>query len=326
MGILKDKVMKKHFLLIATFLLASSITKAQTNTYHPFPDSNAVWVTVWYYPFYPHTAYYTRVFIPINKQDTIINSKKYIKLFMDEASDEGGYQDTTYIGCIRNDTIGKVFFVPKDSSNEVLLYDFSKQAGDTIYDVYSYITAPFYSNYIVDSTSQMTIGPYLLKVLYLHPLSLYTLLIVWVEKIGCIGSGMPFTSNACLMLEEAVAVCATINDTLFYDSPSGGCMLSNFMFPYIYRQCYYPINVEEVHTISQINIFPNPFVDKINFENLPDEKVHIKIINIFDQEIYSIQLKNTNTISIPFENQAPGLYFISIQTESGIVIKKIIKL
>lgn len=127
--------MKKH-LLILTAVLSSTIAHGQTNIYHPFPDSNAVWnFHFQWYCFADGTAdeYYSIAILG----DTIINSQTYHKLttpFVQSFSiGTCGGQSTGYKGAIRQDTSNrKVFFVPPSSNMEELLYDFTMQIGDTV--------------------------------------------------------------------------------------------------------------------------------------------------------------------------------------------------
>jgi hypothetical protein len=102
---------------------------SQSQTYEPLPDSGARWVNVLKKlnsnsP--PRLCKFERseTFCS-DGSDTIIDSKTYFRI------NKCSYE---YKGAMRNDS-GRVFFVPRDSTSEFLLYDFTASEGDTIKNV-----------------------------------------------------------------------------------------------------------------------------------------------------------------------------------------------
>lgn len=93
-----------------------------------FPDSAAAWTNAYYYypPPPPGPELTNLTSYCANGQDTVLFDVEYKRI--DTCG--GGYK-----GAIRvlNE---QVYFVPKDSLQEFLLYDFSLVFGDTAYDVY----------------------------------------------------------------------------------------------------------------------------------------------------------------------------------------------
>lgn len=115
--------MKKIF----TVLLFTSIVfavKAQVNL--SWPDSNATWVNTYYHVSSPNPSLQRVDYYCMETSDTLINSVKYTQI----SDCLNGYR-----GAMR-DANGKVFYVPKDSAQEYLVYDFTAKVGDTIRDVY----------------------------------------------------------------------------------------------------------------------------------------------------------------------------------------------
>ncbi|TAH42516.1 MAG: T9SS type A sorting domain-containing protein [Bacteroidetes bacterium] len=113
---------------------------SQSNVYHPFPDSNAVWNEQYdYYDFYPSPICIDNYSIAITG-DTMINGIFYHKLVTPFVQHQyipphfiGPQISTGYKGAIREDTIArKVFFVAPHDSLESLLYNFNLNVGDTI--------------------------------------------------------------------------------------------------------------------------------------------------------------------------------------------------
>ena len=120
----------KYFLTLLILILITSVGISQEN--FPFPDSNAIWVNTVYEVVFndttPIPSYELRYVenYCMNEQDTVINSNSYSKIFI---------CDSAYKGAIR-ETNQKVYFIPKDSVQEFLLYDFSVLAGDSLFNVY----------------------------------------------------------------------------------------------------------------------------------------------------------------------------------------------
>lgn len=116
---------------IRTFLLSAALlTIGQASAQFPFPTDNAAWVNTLYsvQPLPPPVVYtlLSTDYYCVNGEDTTINSVAYTKL--DHC---GG----AYKGALREDA-GRVFYVPGDSLQEFLLYDFTLTDGETAVDVY----------------------------------------------------------------------------------------------------------------------------------------------------------------------------------------------
>jgi hypothetical protein len=134
--------MKKTLLFI--FISLSFRLFAQTNVYHPFPDS-AFWrvdilvdspfaggcLAIYYFQYYP-------------SGDTLINAyvhKKIYKSFVFLSSSGPNspcnpippFQNPGYVGALRDDSVAnKAFFVFPSKNNDTLLYDYNLNIGDTI--------------------------------------------------------------------------------------------------------------------------------------------------------------------------------------------------
>jgi hypothetical protein len=136
--------MKKIFTLL---LISISQVFAQTNVYHPFPESNARWnihlQSGCDFSFSGMNQYYTlRI-----EGDTIINTNTYhlLKIPTKKIINSTNcmnpgtfYTPQVSIGAIRQDTAArKVFIVPSGNNTEQLLYDFNMQVGDTLHSFLS---------------------------------------------------------------------------------------------------------------------------------------------------------------------------------------------
>jgi len=322
------------FIIMSIVILLPLLSKSQN--FYTLPDSNAMWVIEIGHPF-PVPTDYNRYFISKNKNDTTINSKKYIKVFND-AIMNGQYFSPSYYGAYRSLSTGQTYFVMKDSINEYLLFDFSKLPGDTIRNVL--VSSPISGilDCVVDSVMNVPLGPYQLKTLYVHTIPSATmpgsLPLIWVEKIGCLGGGL---ENIVCFIPFPPLNCMSVNDTIYYyGNGQPDCYFSSsyfnssmvqYFFPYSYSNggCFMPLNVPEIKG-HKVYIYPNPFTNQLFIENLSEDAFHIKIIDVLGQIIYSTFFQNSKSNVLLLEHIPAGIYFLNIQNNSGeTIIKKIIK-
>ncbi len=78
-----------------------------------------------------------------------------------------------------------------------------------------------------------------------------------------------------------------------------------------------PASIEEVSNIN-IELFPNPVTDKLNFSETVAE---VSVIDVDGRVIFTD--KNTNVIDM--SNMNNGVYFVRVITDNGIATKKIVK-
>ncbi|MCB9223411.1 MAG: T9SS type A sorting domain-containing protein [Crocinitomicaceae bacterium] len=279
----------KYFLSIF-FVLALRSTGISQN-YRAFPDSNSVWVNVYEdlitTPFFHCEFSYSRN-ICMGAEDTLINSLQYSKL---DTCVTGGY-----IGAVR-DNGGQVFFVPRDSLNESLLFDFTLSAGDSVYQVYN---KGWYENFYVESIDSILIyGDYRTTI---H----FSTGGFWIEGIGnhlgMLESTYEFLSNSCFYLN-----CMNQNDTIFYPNQSFG-------------NCQTDLGI--VSNDFDFDLFPNPSSDgtfKIQ-SGSPIEKLTYKIFTPNGKIVQEGKLES-NQIDLKSDS---GLYFIQVSDGKGIVTRRII--
>jgi hypothetical protein len=202
-------------LTILFVFISFQISLAQN--YIPFPDSGAIWINYRYTlvdePFY-HYVFSGADNYCINGEDTIINSNNYTKL---------NYCNGNYKVAIRSDN-GRVYFVPPDSVNEFLLYDFTVEEGDTLDNYYTFWSEPF----LMPSTIIGSIDSVSLNGVYHKRIQVDNS--YWIEGIGC-SQGLfiepwPNVSGAAYEL-----YCMSHDDTTLYPQVS-------------YTNCLTPITVD----------------------------------------------------------------------------------
>ena len=94
---------------------------------------------------------------------------------------------------------------------------------------------------------------------------------------------------------------------------------------YSYSDCVIAVESVLEITRNEITISPNPTNDKINIENLSienDEK--ISIYNLQGQLLLQQSTTDAKT-ELDISAFAKGMYFIKVDTDRGVVSKKIIK-
>ena len=172
--------MKKYLLQSLFFFILISGSKA----YIPFPTQLAQWNCSYWEGWYNSPSDMgteSDKFSYVTDGDTIFNSVTYTKILLSDWHDtywilpvSGVYQNSyftgpSYIGCYRNDSLNqRVLFLPRDSMNEKLLYDFSLNVGDTLRDWWHVIQGLYTSVNVVDSIDSVLIDGLYRKRLFLN--------------------------------------------------------------------------------------------------------------------------------------------------------------
>jgi len=313
------KIMKKYLLL--TFVCILSSTNCIGQTYHPFPDSNAVWSVnlACNFQIVPPYGYdYLTTNYRLGLSDTLINSLTYHKLYMTDSTFT--IWSNCYYCAIREDSSKKIYFVPVDSTEEILLYDFNiNNIGDTIIidNIREHPPIVTKDTLVCLQIDTTTIGQNVRHVYYVKNLS-NTYQDWWIEGIGSYtGLFEPYKGHS--FEAEQWLLCFRLNDTLIYHSNG----LNSF-----FTECYYfghnpPLGINEIINKPEVFLyFPNPATNKITIET--NGKSEIEISNIAGQILKSIAASD-NTTTIDISTFAKGMYFVKVKTENGIAVKKFIK-
>jgi hypothetical protein len=296
--------MKKYLLLLIIFLLAFKFGSSQTNVYHPFPDSSAIWIgTSWYNvggigPCVVDNDYNLYI-----SGDTTIGTSTYHKLsrngfvsaFM--CPPPGYYYYGQYAGAFRQDTANKKVYLFQNGT-DALAYDFNLNVGDTLH---TSCLSGCNDNHI-QSIDSVLIGSQYRKRFWISGCGTtnYTALIEGVgSTLGAFATiAPPFESGENLW-------CVRINNQIVwsYDMQGGNCGLTS-------------IN-ELSKNGTKLSISPNPFsssttlhTDKV-FENAT-----LIVYNSLGQQVKQIKNINGQTITLQRDNLPSGLYFIRLITPS----------
>ena len=274
-------------------------TKVFAQISHPFPTSNAMW-SEFYQP--PYFANPVPQIYAVFEEDTIINDYSYLKLFL--LSDTMDVLNRRkYVGALRSNEESKVFFVPKILDEELLLYDFNVEIGDTIFSDpvsgHSCFTNPLVVVYI-DSIEMVD---HFRRRIYFEPYPDYpNYCTPWIEGIGSM-RGLLFPSG--YIPTNGIwgeLVCFFEEDNLVYHNP-------------LFDNCYpLPLSVPDqiVAPESILNIFPNPAINELVIESANREIERISVYDTYGEvkflrsDIHSYKFK-IDTIS--YED---GVYFLSV--------------
>jgi hypothetical protein len=82
------------------------------------------------------------------------------------------------------------------------------------------------------------------------------------------------------------------------------------------------VGIDDVEAAAETSIFPNPASDVVNI--VTDSKLHkVRILNNNGQEVLN-RMIDGQTLQINTTDYQPGVYFIEIRTNDGVVTKKLV--
>lgn len=99
-------------------------------------------------------------------------------------------------------------------------------------------------------------------------------------------------------------------------APTNGNKMATISFTYNSST----LSINEISTIDNINVFPNPSNGNISIENLQNSDIKtIEIFNILGSRVYNETLKaNTNKVDLNLNNVTnKGVYLLKLQTNNG---------
>lgn len=288
------------------FLLIVINSKAQN--YIPFPTENASWKVGVEYTYCDILYVDYCVELEFNIEgDIIVKGIRYHKLYVyfTKYPFQEIYKD--YNGAFRNDTINKkVYFIDylNLTQNEILLYDFSKNIGDTI--------KCYADTAIIDSIKLELIGNQQRKVFYLSPIDSGEFKYIMPYKIiEGIGSDYGIFQEPYLAYFERPFTrlqCFKIKGERIIGSES---------------DCESIITqVNKIDFQQEIKLYPNPIKDILNIETGGQMISSIEIYDTFGRRYFF----KGNVSFINFNYMPNGIYFIKIITnQNSVYMNKIIK-
>jgi hypothetical protein len=273
------------FLLIVTFRAT-----AQKGDYIPLLDTNKLWIVAMRLEFgeLQITEYHIGDRIVYN--DTV-----YYELY-DEVSTNPNY--------MREDTVEKKIYVDcydlPDPCEDVLLYDFSLDTGDSIYfdSGYLYVDSV---NYIDDKYRTIYLGE-----------PNWEGQLIWAEGIGSLAGILQTQCTPGLQgMGQTELNCLYLNDQLIYKSD----------FATIYGCRFEFLNVDSI-TKEELHIFPNPVSGQITvkFEHAHPQMMTVELIDLYGK-VVQITRSDESTFQVPTFDLLPGVYILIISDQRSIVYR-----
>lgn len=287
-------------------------------------------------------------------RDSILNSVSY-KVFENSTGSPFFNNNVLRTALVREDTITrKIYMVPKDSTVERLVLDFSLQTGDSIFlsfpGVNNYYLKTGY--YFVDSVKQKPIAIGLRKHLYLTekngPVDFVTgkkYFLEWIESVGAVhfpincvdmtpygGYGywrqLPQWSLICRNQQFGHFVsCKTTNAVYYYkDTLSFQTAFTYTNYSQIgndvcnYLLIDYGSGISDANLEGKGSVFPNPATDFLQV-HLPElaGDARFEIYDASGAKLQEADLADEREIKLSTVNYLQGVYLIRMSTNRGTV-------
>jgi len=305
--------MKKTILIIILSVSWTAVF-SQTNVYHPFPDSNAVWVqnSDGYFGTACWIWHDQNLYI---NGDTILGGKSYHKLYLNEYVSEFCPPPTTpfppyyflglYYGAFRQDIPNKRVYLYREglAVPDVLAYDYNLTLGDTlpisclntIGDAFIYHIDSVLVGNQYHKTFGITNG-----LSYNYP--------ILIEGLGSSWGAFAAFENPLAEWSDNLW-CFKINDQTVWKYDTA-------------YECSLITTVENVENQISLSIFPNPFSQyTVIRTNIELQRTTLIIENSLGQEVRRQVNISGREISFKRENLASGFYFIILVQENKIIGK-----
>jgi hypothetical protein len=294
----------KNSILLFALSLAFTAGIAQTNVYHPFPDSNAVWCED--HSYYDGTCDVTDHFAQFIDGDIIIDGISYHKLY------RTGYVYSSLCGGGSNYFNQLTNFFREDIPNkkvyiyalnkDTLLYDFNLSLHDTLRP--SYINNAV-TNF-VSSVDSLLVGNTYRKRFWLSTNSNSA----YVALIEGMGSTFGLVTQLVPPFEA-----------------TGFLYGFSTNVDHVQALAYCSINGIPVAAINtSLQVYPNPATTVLTVEtgNIPDAKASLRIMNTTGIELWRKETREKIT-PVDIRSFEKGVYFIQYSNERIIETTKFIK-
>ena len=285
--------------LILFFLLLLLNLSAFSQEYYPLIEEEKSWsvmivIQTGEWPPFDTTYYTVNYYIT---GDSMLNDIQYKKLF---SSTEEMPTNWDLTGLIREDSTKSVWYKRIIDENEVRLYDFSLNTGDSLklgYDTLFY--------YHVDSVTTCTINGTQRNKYWVSSVNDWHE--TWIEGVGS-NKGIINSASASMVGGRTWLLCVSDSGELIYQNPN-------------YESCYLVTGIHE-NEKPIIQIYPNPAKDLLTIKN--DNNIKIKSIMLTNITGQTIRQFDPGRIHLNISSIPPGLYFLRIFYKSGTLTKKIL--
>ncbi len=84
------------------------------------------------------------------------------------------------------------------------------------------------------------------------------------------------------------------------------------------------VGVDEITDDIKVSIFPNPSNGMFEVKSEKYKIQRVEVFNVLGEKIYNEEIKNITTATVNLQ-APPGVYFVQVQTEEGVMRKKVVK-
>jgi len=249
--------------------------------------------------------------------DTIIQSRKYKKLYSHEGFENLTPEELVYRGAIREIPIyQKVIFIEAGTETEKLLYDFSLQTSDIVN--VSPFNSPMYSleeNYKIEilNTEEVLIGSEIRKKLTINTVR-FDYNEYWIEGIGStMGLAYPGAS-------KCFGICGSFPYLLCYEE-NGVLIYDDEFYDVCYRVTALEIEQEEQNGII---LFPNVTSDIFNIK-FSEEYHQNFVVEIWNSSGMCV-LRDDSKTEFNISNFDSGIYNVKVIFDNKVEVFKLIKI
>jgi Secretion system C-terminal sorting domain len=300
--------------LLSLLLIVSTFSMFGQNTIW-FTDPNATWNVA---STYPHANPQNPNFVETTTKvfgylgDTLIGSEYWSKMYM--SPDSNFQSDLIFIGTVR-EINGVVLFNDTTSIIDTI-YNFNLNIGDSV--AYNFDFGEYYLK--IENIDSIEInGEYYKRFYFQEPgLGFFYLNEVWIEEIGSI-HGPLFPNNPRVFQTEIpdsiYLTCYKSNDVVIWNNPN-------------YENCYINIVLSTNELKDEpINVFPNPFFDKLLIEFPGNEKGEhdISVFDVYGNLIIKTTMNQNRHFEINLSFLENSIYIIQIESDKKVFRQKIIK-
>jgi hypothetical protein len=258
-----------------------------------------IMITVLEWPF--DSTWFTNTYVMTG--DTTINSLVYKKMYYTDT------YGTHYQSCMREDANRKVWQNDYGTANEILMYDYTLQAGDSVLLGYM---EPMSMYLHVDSVTSIDINGNARQRFWLSVGDEnYTAYENWIEGIGS-NRGILTSGSEYFVGGHDWLLCMSQNNELIY------------MNPY-YNDCSLYSAVGQMKD-PVLTLFPNPATGRVNIVDYSMLTGDIIVI-IYDNkgvEVMRTKFSESRDSGIDVSSLPPGLYYVKIKSDKDTEMHKLI--